>query len=75
MHDWLRTFTVGQQDIGYFPMAIFKDIGPATVRFGLTSSQLGARTLEIGVTLAFAGTPIRMFCEVFDYANLNLDFC
>ncbi|QRW13534.1 rhamnogalacturonate lyase [Ceratobasidium sp. AG-Ba] len=55
MHDWLRTFTVGQQDIGYFPMAIFKDIGPVTVRFGLSSSQLGARTLEIGVTLAFAG--------------------
>ncbi|KAB5588783.1 hypothetical protein CTheo_7770 [Ceratobasidium theobromae] len=55
MHEWLRTFTVGQQDIGYFPMAIFKDIGPVTVRFGLSSSQLGARTLEIGVTLAFAG--------------------
>ncbi|CAE6424308.1 unnamed protein product [Rhizoctonia solani] len=55
MHEWLRTYTVGQQDIGYFPMAIFKDIGPVTVRFGLSSSQLGARTLEIGVTLAFAG--------------------
>ncbi|KAG8688067.1 hypothetical protein FRC11_006114 [Ceratobasidium sp. 423] len=55
MHDWLRTFTVGQQDIGYFPMAIFKDIGPVTVRWALSSSQLGARTLEIGVTLAFAG--------------------
>ncbi|KAG8715200.1 hypothetical protein FRC08_010863 [Ceratobasidium sp. 394] len=55
MHEWLRTYTVGQQDIGYFPMAIFKDIGPVTVRFSLSSSQLGARTLEIGVTLAFAG--------------------
>ncbi|KAG9083703.1 hypothetical protein FRC06_004406, partial [Ceratobasidium sp. 370] len=55
MHEWLRTFTVGQQDIGYFPMAIFKAIGPVTVRFALSSSQLGARTLEIGVTLAFAG--------------------
>ncbi|CUA69199.1 putative rhamnogalacturonate lyase A [Rhizoctonia solani] len=31
------------------------DVGPATVRFGLSSSQLGARTLEIGVTLAFKG--------------------
>jgi rhamnogalacturonan endolyase len=49
---------VGQQDIGYFPMAIFKDIGPVTVRFALSSSQLGARTLEIGVTLAFAGACI-----------------
>ncbi|CAE6486624.1 unnamed protein product [Rhizoctonia solani] len=56
MHDWLRNFTVGQEDIGYFPMAIFKDISPVTVRFGLSSSQLGARTLEIGVTLAFKGT-------------------
>jgi rhamnogalacturonan endolyase len=55
MHDWLRTYTVGSQDIGYFPMAIFKAIGPVTVRFALSSSQLGARTLEIGVTLAFAG--------------------
>ncbi|CAE6517017.1 unnamed protein product [Rhizoctonia solani] len=55
MHEWLRTYTVGQQDIGYFPMAIFKAIGPATVRWSLNSSQTGARTLEIGVTLAFAG--------------------
>lgn len=55
MHEWIRTFTVGQQGIGYFPMAIFKDIGPVTIRFALNSSQLGARTLEIGVTLAFAG--------------------
>ncbi|KAG9121138.1 hypothetical protein FRC07_003031 [Ceratobasidium sp. 392] len=55
MHEWLRTYTVGQQDIGYFPMAIFKAVGPVTVRWALSSSQLGARTLEIGVTLAFAG--------------------
>ncbi|CAE6507389.1 unnamed protein product [Rhizoctonia solani] len=55
MHQWLRTFTVGQQDIGYFPMAIFKAVGPTTVRWALNSSQTGARTLEIGVTLAFAG--------------------
>ncbi|KAH7337478.1 hypothetical protein B0J17DRAFT_718240 [Rhizoctonia solani] len=57
MHEWLRTFTVGQQDIGYFPMAIFKDVGPVTVRWALSSSQLGARTLEIGVTLACKGSP------------------
>ncbi|KAB5589444.1 hypothetical protein CTheo_7112 [Ceratobasidium theobromae] len=54
MHEWLRTYTIGQ-DIGYFPMAIFKAIGPATVRFSLNNSQVGARTLEIGVTIAFAG--------------------
>ncbi|KAG8702120.1 hypothetical protein FRC09_004931, partial [Ceratobasidium sp. 395] len=30
MHEWLRTYTVGQQDIGYFPMAIFKAVGPVT---------------------------------------------
>ncbi|EIN07953.1 polysaccharide lyase family 4 protein, partial [Punctularia strigosozonata HHB-11173 SS5] len=55
MHDWLRTYTVGQQDIGYFPMAVFKDVGPVTVRFALASGQGGARTLVIGTTLAFAG--------------------
>ncbi|CAE6465791.1 unnamed protein product [Rhizoctonia solani] len=55
MHEWLRTYTVGQQGIGYFPMAIFKAVGPTTVRWALNNSQTGARTLEIGVTLAFAG--------------------
>lgn len=64
MHEWLRTYTVGQQDIGYFPMAIFKAIGPVTVRFGLSSSQLGARTLEIGVTLAFAGSSLSLTHEI-----------
>jgi rhamnogalacturonan endolyase len=55
MHEWLRTYTVGQQGTGYFPMAIFKAVGPTTVRWAMSSSQTGARTLEIGVTLAFAG--------------------
>jgi rhamnogalacturonan endolyase len=55
MHDWLRTFTVGQQDIGFFPMAIFQPIGPVTIRFALASGQGGARTLKIATTLAFAG--------------------
>ncbi|KAJ7869982.1 polysaccharide lyase family 4 protein [Mycena leptocephala] len=55
MHDWLRTFTVGQQDIGFFPMAIFQAIGPVTIRFALASGQGGARTLKIATTLAFAG--------------------
>ncbi|KAF9469286.1 polysaccharide lyase family 4 protein [Collybia nuda] len=58
MHIWGPvTYTVGQQAIGYFPMAAFKAIGAVTVRFGLTSTQgkCGARTLQIGTTLAFAG--------------------
>ncbi|KAJ7599273.1 polysaccharide lyase family 4 protein [Mycena floridula] len=55
MHAWLVTYTVGSQAIGFFPMAIFQDIGPVTVRFALTSGQGGARTLQIGTTLAFAG--------------------
>ncbi|EAU81474.2 rhamnogalacturonase B [Coprinopsis cinerea okayama7 len=48
------TFNVGDS-IGNFPMALFKAIGPVTIRFNLNSNQLGARTLEIGTTLAFAG--------------------
>ncbi|KAJ8701387.1 hypothetical protein PTI98_000179 [Pleurotus ostreatus] len=48
------TFTVGS-NINGFPMAIFKTIGAVTVRFTLNSNQLGARTLQIGTTLAFAG--------------------
>ncbi|KAG7091923.1 hypothetical protein E1B28_008317 [Marasmius oreades] len=49
-----KTFTVGN-NVNTFPMAIFKDIGGVTIKFTLTSSQLGARTLQIGTTLAFAG--------------------
>ncbi|KAK7451096.1 hypothetical protein VKT23_012772 [Stygiomarasmius scandens] len=56
MHIWGPvTYTVGQQGIGFFPMAIFKDIGAVTIRFALASGQGGARTLDIGTTLAFAG--------------------
>ncbi|EIM82884.1 polysaccharide lyase family 4 protein [Stereum hirsutum FP-91666 SS1] len=55
MHDWVRTYTVGQEDIGYFPMAIFKDVGVVTIRFALASGQGGARTLDIGTTWSFAG--------------------
>ncbi|KAL1743004.1 polysaccharide lyase family 4 protein [Schizophyllum fasciatum] len=54
MSNWVSPFTVGQ-DVSSFPMAIFKDIGAATVDFTLSSSQGGARTLEIATTLAFAG--------------------
>lgn len=55
MHDWVRNITVGQQDAGYVPMAVFKAVGALTIRFALASGQGGARTLEIGTTLAFAG--------------------
>ncbi|KAK7451092.1 hypothetical protein VKT23_012768 [Stygiomarasmius scandens] len=56
MHSWGPvTYTVGQEDIGFFPMAIFKAIGAVTIRFALQSGQGGARTLDIGTTLAFAG--------------------
>ncbi|VDC03975.1 unnamed protein product [Peniophora sp. CBMAI 1063] len=55
MHDWVRTYSVGSQDIGYFPMAIFKAVGPVTVHFALSSGQGGARTLVIATTSAFAG--------------------
>ncbi|KIJ53623.1 polysaccharide lyase family 4 protein [Sphaerobolus stellatus SS14] len=48
------TFTVGNA-INTFPMAAFKAIGPVTIRFTLSSSQGGARTLQIATTLAFAG--------------------
>ena len=51
----VRTYTVGSQGDGYFPMAIFQDVGPVTVRFALASGQGGARTLVIATTSAFAG--------------------
>ncbi|KAJ8096002.1 hypothetical protein PM082_015223 [Marasmius tenuissimus] len=55
MSDWGPiTWSVGS-NITQFPMAIFKGIGGVTINFTLSSSQIGARTLEIGTTLAFAG--------------------
>ena len=54
MHEWARTVTISQ-GTGYFPMAAFKDIAPVTISATLTSSQLGARTLVIATTSAFAG--------------------
>ncbi|KAF8156936.1 rhamnogalacturonase B [Crassisporium funariophilum] len=48
------TFTVGSP-ISSFPMALFKAVGSVTIRFTATSAQVGARTLQIGTTLAFAG--------------------
>ncbi|KAK0438319.1 Rhamnogalacturonase B, N-terminal-domain-containing protein [Desarmillaria tabescens] len=55
MADWGPvTFTI-DDDVDTFPMAIFKDIGAVTVKFTLSSSQGGARTLDVATTLAFAG--------------------
>ncbi|KAJ7092339.1 polysaccharide lyase family 4 protein [Mycena belliarum] len=48
------TFTVGNS-INTLPMAVFKAIGALTIKSTLTSSQIGARTLVIATTLAFAG--------------------
>lgn len=48
------TYNVGSA-VSSFPMAIFKTIGSVTIKFNLSSSQIGARTLEIATTLAFAG--------------------
>ncbi|KAF7296020.1 Polysaccharide lyase family 4 protein [Mycena kentingensis (nom. inval.)] len=48
------TFTVGSA-VSTLPMAIFQAIGALTIRSTLTSSQIGARTLFIATTLAFAG--------------------
>lgn len=68
MHDWLRTVTVGQQDDGFVPMAVFKAVGPLTIRFALASGQGGARTLEIGTTLAFAGARPQVQLNAFSSA-------
>ncbi|KAJ7319231.1 polysaccharide lyase family 4 protein [Mycena albidolilacea] len=48
------TFTIGSSATA-FPMAIFQAIGPVVIKTTLTSSQIGARTLAIATTLAFAG--------------------
>lgn len=53
MQPWKATYTVGQP-IGGFPMAVFKDIGPVQIIFQLSSSQIGARTLKVATTSAFA---------------------
>ncbi|PSK53181.1 ubiquinone biosynthesis monooxygenase COQ6 [Elsinoe australis] len=49
------TFTVGSSAANAFPMALFKAVNnPVTIKFNLASNQLGAATLRIGTTLAFA---------------------
>ncbi|KAF8202700.1 rhamnogalacturonase B [Mycena galopus ATCC 62051] len=55
MSSWAPvTFTIGSAATS-FPMAIFQAIGAVTIKTTLTSSQIGARTLAIATTLAFAG--------------------
>jgi rhamnogalacturonan endolyase len=50
------TFTVGSSSDGEFPAYQFKDVNnPTTVIFSLTSSQIAARTVRIGITAAYAG--------------------
>lgn len=50
------TFTIGSSSTSSFPMAQFKDVNsPTTIKWTATSSQIGARTLRIRTTEAFAG--------------------
>ncbi|KAJ6584788.1 polysaccharide lyase family 4 protein [Mycena capillaripes] len=50
------TFTVGTSAATSFPMAQFKAVNnPTTIKWTATSAQIGARTLRIRTTSAFAG--------------------
>jgi len=50
------TYTVGSSAVSDFPAYQWKEINnPTTVRFTLSSSQLAARTVRIGITAAYAG--------------------
>ncbi len=50
------TYTVGSSSGSEFPAYQFKNVSnPTTVRFTLTSSQIAARTVRIGITAAYAG--------------------
>ncbi|KAF7346160.1 putative rhamnogalacturonate lyase A [Mycena sanguinolenta] len=50
------TFTVGTSAASSFPMAQFKAVNnPTTIKWTATSAQIGARTLRIRTTEAFAG--------------------
>ncbi|KAJ7366715.1 polysaccharide lyase family 4 protein [Mycena albidolilacea] len=50
------TFTVGSSAATSFPMAQFKAVNnPTTIKWTATSAQIGARTLRIRTTEAFAG--------------------
>ena len=50
------TYTVGSSAAASFPAYQFKDVNnPTTVKFTLTSAQVTARTVRIGITAAYAG--------------------
>jgi len=50
------TYTVGSSSAASFPAYQFKDVNnPTTVKFTLSSSQVAARTVRIGITAAYAG--------------------
>jgi rhamnogalacturonan endolyase len=50
------TFTVGASAVSAFPACQWKDVNnPTTVKFSLTSSQIAARTVRIGISAAYAG--------------------
>lgn len=50
------TYTVGSSAVSDFPSYQWKEINnPTTVRFTLSSSQVAARTVRIGITAAYAG--------------------
>ncbi len=50
------TYTVGSSSAANFPAYQWKDVNnPTTVTFTLTSSQVAARTVRIGITAAYAG--------------------
>lgn len=50
------TYTVGSSPAANFPAYQFKDVNnPTTVKFTLSSSQVAARTVRIGITAAYAG--------------------
>ena len=50
------TFTVGSSSDSEFPAYQFKEVNnPTAVKFTLTSSQLAARTVRIGITAAYGG--------------------
>jgi rhamnogalacturonan endolyase len=50
------TYTAGSTALSGFPAYQWKDVSsPATVQFSLTSAQIAARTVRIGITAAYAG--------------------
>jgi rhamnogalacturonan endolyase len=57
MGDWgPTTYTVGRNTTADFPAYQWKDVNnPSKVVFTLTSAQIAARTVRIGITAAYAG--------------------